>query len=127
MDLKIDSEALGQIAAAAIFEQLSQDSRDTVIKQAIEYLLTPHKGPGYMVGRSPLQIAFETALQEAATKAVREKIADDEEIKQHINELLGPIVNKALAVEAEKYRTELADAIGVALGNWLAEQAQRGN
>lgn len=127
MEIKLDAEAASSIAAAAIFDSLSQDARDSVIKQAVQHLLTPTKDsrPGYYgSGKTPLQTAFDQALTNAAYKAVEEKVKNDPEIHAHIQELLGPLLNKTLEAEAEHFDTSLADKLGGALAQWLAEMAQ---
>lgn len=125
MEIKFDAEIVTGVATAAIFDSMSQEVRDSVIKQALQYLLTPEKNRnGYGVGETPLQTAFNSAIQQAAFKVVKEKIENDLEVQNHIRHILGPLLISAIDAEAETYNSSLADALGHALGVWLANQAR---
>lgn len=125
MEIKLDAETVAGIASAAIFDSMSQEARDSVMKQALQFLLTPEKNRnGYGVGETPLQTAFNSAIQQAAFKVVKEKIENDLEVQNHIRHILGPLLISALDAEAEEYNSSLADALGNALGVWLANQAR---
>lgn len=126
MKLELDPESVQSIASAAIFDHMTQEARENVLKQAVEALLTPTPSRGgYGIGKTPLQLAFERAITTAAHQAIQEKIANDPEVSAKIHELLGPLLNAALEAEAENYDTSLADHLGQALGSWLAEQARK--
>lgn len=126
MEIKLDAEAAASIASAAIFDSLSQDARDSVIKTAIEFLLTPEKNRNnYGAGETPLQQAFNNAIREVAFRIVKEKIENDPQVEEAILDLLGPLLTSAMKVEGENYESKLADAIGQALGVWLSNQARR--
>lgn len=126
MEIKFDAEAAASIASAAIFDSMAEDARDSVIKQAIQALLTPEKDRNsYGVGKTPLQQAFDMAIRESAFRAVREKIENDPEVQANINKLLGPLLISAMNAEGEEYNSSLADALGGALGMWLSEQARK--
>lgn len=126
MDLKLNAEEMAAIASAAIFEQMSAESRATVIQAAIIHLVTPDSGSIHSMnrGKTPLQVAFESALQQAAYAAVREKVANDPEVNTYIHQLLGPLIGNALKAESEVYKTSLSEHIGTALGQWLNEKAR---
>lgn len=125
MEIKLDAEAAASIASAAIFDSLSEEARDSVIKQAIEHLLTPEKDRMRTNhGQTPLQTAFNQALNTAAYKAVAEKVSNDPQVTAKIDELLGPLLLKAIEAEAEHYDNSLSDKLGSALGQWLAEKAR---
>ena len=126
MEIKLDGEAVAEIASAAIFQSMSTDARENILKQAVQALLTPDKdsrySPGY--GKTPLQQAFESAIQQAAFKAVREFVETNEEIKAEIDKLLGPLILGVVKDQADRYDDSLAEAIGKAIGNWLADKAR---
>lgn len=124
MEIKLDAETAASIASAAIFDSMSQDARDTVLKQAVQALLTPDKGSYSSPGKTPLQKAFEQAIEAAAFKAVREKIETDLEVQEAITKLLGPLLVSAMNAESENYNSSISEAIGKALGLWLAERAR---
>ncbi len=126
MEIKLDAEAAGAIASAAIFDSLDQSVRDDIIKQAVQHLLTPPKRDQYSstLRMSPLQEAFNAALSQAAYKAVQEKVANDPEVSARIQELMGPVVNGVMEEEAARWDNTLSDLIGKALGDWAAEVAR---
>jgi hypothetical protein len=124
MEIKLDSEAAASIASAAIFESLSQQAREDVVKQAIASLLVPKTERGYGSGKTPLQLAFENAISNAAYRVVDDKIKNDPDVTAHIEELLGPLINSAIKAEAEDYSRSIADVVGQALGTWLYEKAR---
>ena len=125
MEIKLDADAVAGIASAAIFDSLSQEARESMIKQAIEFLLTPERDRNrFSHGKTPLQVAFDTAIHQACMKVVQEHVADDPVIKAHILELLGPLITPALKTTAANYDSRLSDALGSALSHWLSEIAR---
>jgi hypothetical protein len=126
MEIKLDAEAVAGIASAAIFDAMSADMRESVIKQAVQYLLTPEENRGrFGPGKTPLQNAFDQAIQQVAYKVVKERIEEDPVISEHIQSLIHPLMTQALNAEAVDYETTLADAIGSAMGSWLSELARK--
>lgn len=127
MEVKLDAEAAASIAAAAIFESMTQDARDQVLRQAVQYLLTPEKDSRYPYGNvsTPLQKAFNSALSTASYQVVQEEIQKSPEVKQAILDILGPLIQGALTAQSTEHNTSLADTIGEAVGRWLAEQARK--
>lgn len=127
MDLKLDPEAVQSIASAAIFEHLGQEARDSIVKQAVEHLLTPEKSrTGYGTGKTPIQNAFDQAITTVAYKVVKEQIENDPDVQERILEILGPLLVSATEAEAkEGFDAMLADRLGSALGSWLADVARR--
>lgn len=128
MEIKLDAEAVTAIASSAIFDSLSQDVRDSVIKQAVQFLLTPEKDRYSHSGtKTPLQNAFDDAIRSVAYKVVKEKIENNPDIINAINELLGPLIVAALSGEAEEYGCDLSEKLGQALGSWLSQMARERN
>lgn len=127
MEIKIDGEAAASLASKAIFDSLDQATRDDVVKQALQYLMTPKKSDTWSStpGKTPLQEAFDQAIWQVATKVVRDRVENDPEVTARVNELLGPLITKAIDGEAESgYKDALANEVGQALGNWLAAEAR---
>lgn len=123
--IKLDAESFAGIASAAIFDSLTEEARGDIIKQALEHLLTPESNRGFGVKpTTPIQQAFNQAIQSVAFKVVRDKIENDPTITAEIEKLIGPMVLGAIDVESETHSTSLADAIGGAVGTWLAEAAR---
>jgi hypothetical protein len=125
MEIKLDSEAFAGIASAAIFESLAAESRELIIKQALQHLMTPTKAQFGTPGITPLQEAFNQAIYQVATKTIREKIEEDPEVNKYIYDMLGPIITPPLEATATNYDNGLSDALGQALGNWLGDEARK--
>lgn len=125
MEIKLDADAMAALASKAIFEEMGQEQRDKVVLQAVQALLIPESNRNsFHVGKTPMQVAFDIAIQQAAQKAVQERVANSPEIAAKIDELLGPVLQGALKASAEKYDYGLSEAIGHAVGNWLADKAR---
>jgi hypothetical protein len=125
--IQLDPEAVAGIATAAIFDSLSHESRESIVKQAVEHLLTPEKSRTSTYGsvsKTPLQLAFDQAISQVAFKVVKEKIESDPRIQEKIEELLGPLLLGALAAESSQFDDELSGKIGEVLGMWIAECAR---
>lgn len=124
MDISINADDVSAIASKAIFETLSQQARDDILQKAVSSLLTPSRSGYGATSQTPLQIAFENAIATAAHKVVRERLLEDPEVAAGIDRLLGPLLASAMSAEAAHHDTSLADAVGAALGTWLAERAR---
>lgn len=125
MEIKLDADAMAALASKAIFEEMGQEQRDKVMLQAVQALLIPESNRhSYHAGKTPMQVAFDNAIQQAAHKAVQERIANSPEISAKIDELLGPLVGGALEATAKNYDGGLAQAIGSAVGTWLEAKAR---
>lgn len=126
MELKLNSEAAAAVASAAIMQSLTEEYKEQVLSQAVQYLLSPPKGntPSFRDGKTPLQEAFEQALTVAAHKAVADRIANDPQLNRAINDLLSPLITAALDEEAKNWDTTLASKLGQAIGDYLAQCAR---
>lgn len=125
MEIKLDGAAVAEIASTAIFQSMTEEARETVLKQAVQSLLTPeknHRMSGF--GKSPLQQAFEQAIQAAAFKAVHDQIANDPNLQIAIDKLMGPLILGAVKEGAVRYDDSLSEAIGRAVGSWIAEKSR---
>lgn len=122
MDIKIDGEAAAAITSAAILQTISEDDKKAVIEQAVKALMTPERGSYMSAGQTPLQKAFDSAVNQAAYKIVAETIMEHPEVEAGINKLLGPLVTGLLDNESSRYDGTLAEAIGKAIGSWLEEK-----
>jgi uncharacterized protein YtpQ (UPF0354 family) len=93
MKIEIPEEQISDMFGAAILESLSQEVREDLIKGAIAYLLTAEKGRGYGAAKSPMQEAFETALDRFAGKFAVEYVAENPEVKAMIVDALPNLTN----------------------------------
>jgi hypothetical protein len=110
MKIEIPEEQISDIFGAAILESLSQNVREDLIKGAIAYLLTAEKGRGYGAAKSPMQEAFETALDRFADNFAVEYVAENLEVKEMIAEALPKLTNAPY-----HRKTKVIEAIAKAL------------
>lgn len=125
MEIKLDTDAAASIASAAILQSLSEENKQAMIQQALQYLMTPERDRGYGLSKSPMQNAFDSALHQAAHKVVQDHIASLPEVETAITDLLGPLLNGVVKKQSENWNDELAGVIGNAIGDWLADKARR--
>jgi hypothetical protein len=114
-EVKLNDEEMRKLASEAIFLAIDQESRDALVKQAIEYLLAPSK-ESYNRGRSPLQLAFQGAIEQVARKIVTEKLENDPEVGKQIEGLVADAWKRLLefnrGTTVDKIAGVLAKAIG---------------
>lgn len=109
------NDALNALVLTAMMQALSQQSRDELIRKALETLIKPKGEPQY--GRppptSPLQDAFDYAVYQVAREIVGEMV-QGEEIRTKIRELCSKAVEKAMA-NSEDITNRMANALAGAL------------
>jgi len=117
--LGLDEAVLRELTGEAILRAIDSGARESLIKQALEFLLT--KAPsGYSGGprHSPLEDAFCLAVKEVARKIVNDKLVDDPTINEEVRQLVQQAWNQLRAREGEgreKLVNKIADAISSTL------------
>lgn len=109
------NDALNALVLTAMMQALTQQSRDELIRKALEALIKP-KGEqqyGRPAPTSPLEDAFNHAVWEVARKIVGEMV-QGEEIRTKIRDLVTKAVEKAMATEDE-ITSRMANALAGAL------------
>lgn len=115
MELKIDAEQLKQIASEAIMRSLDASAKEAMIAQAIKHLLTQGEGQYGRKTDSPLQLAFNMALQGVVHEVCREKIKSDPTIAARVEDLVTKGWKKAI-FESED---QLVSQIACSIRDWL--------
>lgn len=111
INLKLEEESLKKMAAEAILAQLSTDERASILQQAVSFLLTPkEQGLGYRK-TTPLQDAFQIALQKIAHEVAREVLDDMPEIQANMKEVAAEAYMKALVERREETVNRLSSSI----------------
>lgn len=109
MQVNLESIDFKEIFSAAIVDKLDKESKDTLIKQALHYLLTPS---AYGYGRlTPMQEAYNNALRYKAEEYVKEFIDSDTSIKETIKGIITDAVNKIMTDNREKTVSKVAEKI----------------
>jgi len=108
-----DDEALKRLISEAIFQTLDSGKRETLIKEAIAYLLRP---AGDRAGNeSPIESAFRRACIAVTEKIAEETVVKDEAFKAKVKALLVEAVERFNGPAREKLIERLAEAIGRAV------------
>jgi hypothetical protein len=117
MDIKIDEAQMQSIVADAIFKTLNEDSRNTLIQQAIAYLIKVPEKTRYNdpEPKSPLQQAFHNALFTAANVLIRQQMDSDPAIKEKILGLLTEAMAHAFETSREATVHRVSSALVSAL------------
>lgn len=77
--LSIPEAQLHSLIAAAIYENLDEETKKNIMTVAITHIMTPRKSDQYSYGRvedSPIQAAFKSAAERAANQVVNEMLSD---------------------------------------------------
>ena len=97
MHVELPKEQFGELIGAAVMQSITQESRDTLIKAAIQNLLAKPDPSGYGEKLSPLQKAFNSAVYTCAVEIVRQKI--EAELSDKIKDVVSEALEKAFTSE----------------------------
>ena len=111
MKLDIPEDQFGALVGAAVMQIVTQENRDALIKEAIAHLLAPSEVHSYGARkRSPLQAAFDFAVQERAREFISQTL--DEKLKEQVKAVVEEALMKAFDIERRhKLIDNIADAI----------------
>lgn len=102
------TEAMNALVATAMMQALDQQKRDELIRRAIETLLTPASS-NYGRGKSPLQDAFDMAVQSTAREIISEMLTT-ENVRDQIRTMCGKAF-QAMATDDGELASGMARAI----------------
>lgn len=98
MDLKLSEEQLLSVISGAIIAQLTDEMRADIIKQAIIHLTTPVKdGYGRNTKETPLQRAFDRAVENVSHQVAHEFVANHPDFKAAIEAAMNGTAAAAMA------------------------------
>lgn len=119
MTLDLTDEQFKSIVSGAILQSLDADKRDALIKGAIQHLLTPSPDRGgYGQRTTPLQDAFNRAVENVSSGIAKDMIEKDADLQTKIRALL----NEALTSVFESKREETIQRVAAAFAKGLAYQ-----
>ena len=105
MDLKIGGEDFQALVSKSIVDSLTPETRHKLITDAIQKTLTPpESGSGYgsKPRRSPLQQAFDNAVESYASRYAVEALSNDQAFKTKIEALFADIAKKLFDDQREE-------------------------
>jgi hypothetical protein len=109
LTLQLESDALREAIAQSIIGHLTPEAQRELLDKAVQAVLAPSTN-SYDRGRSPLQIAFENAVQRVAQEQAVRLVQEDESMKTKLQQLLRDTADKVLAADTEKLSERMADA-----------------
>lgn len=107
--LTLDGDALREATVQAMMGVLTPEARAAIIEKAIQALLAPSTS-SYDRGKSPIQIAFDAAIDRVACATALKMVTEDGPLSQRIAELMRETADKVLAMDTGKLSTRMADA-----------------
>lgn len=111
LTLNIPEEQMKEFVSEAILRTIDDKTRDTLIAEAMRYLLTKESNRGYGTGRSPLQEAFDYALINVARELVRDMLTADEKVMGALRAVIVTATEKALVVKRDETIDNITNAI----------------
>lgn len=110
--IEFDEDGLKDLVSGWVLQQMSGDQREAVLASAIKHLITEPTGNYGYKGASPLQAAFNLAVERVMHEVAREMLAEDPHVRASIRELIGQAFTKWLSEYGNDHMREgLVDAI----------------
>lgn len=110
-DIKLDEAQIKALASAAIVQAISQQGRDAIICQAVDFLLTPKESSYSSRKVSPIQEAFTRALEQTAREVALEMIEKDERVRARLLEMLVAAHEQVLVAGRDNMVKKIAEAV----------------
>jgi hypothetical protein len=107
--LQLDGDALREAIAQSILGQLTPELQRELLDKAIQAILAPSTN-NWDKGKSPLQKAFEGAVEIVAQREAMRMVSENQEIKAKMEDLLRKTADKVLSADKEKLAERMASA-----------------
>lgn len=116
-NISLDQETIGKLIGGAIMQAITTEQRDTLISGALQHLLETedsltHRGKKV----SPLQKAFNQAVEHYAQRTVMADLEAKGELSQKIHALIADAVTDWMTEGREAHVARVASAIAEAFG-----------
>lgn len=92
--INIPADAIKDYVQAAILQSITDDHRDQIMAQAIQYLMTPAKSSGFGTQPSPLQQAFDGAVSQVAYSVVRELFETNSTLRDRVRDAAAKAISE---------------------------------
>jgi FKBP-type peptidyl-prolyl cis-trans isomerase (trigger factor) len=109
MTIQLDPVALREATTQAIMGILTPEVRAQLIQQSITAILKPSTD-NWNRDKSPLQEAFNRAVQEVAQEEAKRVIAGDPVIALKLAQMLREVADKVLSTDHEKFVERMAES-----------------
>jgi hypothetical protein len=109
LTLQLDADALRDATVQAMLGVLTPEVKAKMIETAIQAILRPSTD-SWNRGVSPLETAFQRAIEMLANQECAKLIAEDEAIRTRVTDLLRKTADKVLNADVEKLSERMASA-----------------
>lgn len=109
LTIQLDPVALREATSQAIMGMLTPELRAAMIERSISNLLSASTD-SWDKGKTPLQKAFNEAVEQVARDLAKKAIATDTKLVTRVNDLLHQSIDKMLKTDPEKLTERMADA-----------------
>lgn len=120
MNLNLTDQQLQSVVGLAIVNTVTDETRKSILVQAVENILKPGGGGYYDKQKSPLLGAFENAIQMYAHQYIKDRLKNDEQFKGIVDGLLKSALEKVF-IDQDKIAEKMASAIK----NYLISDRER--
>ena len=110
LTVSLDPVALREATSQAIMGILTPEMREKLIRASIANLLDPSQN-SWNRGKTPLQSAFNAAVEAVAQRIAAEYVAGNAEVVAKIRELMTAAMSKLVSVDADKLTEKMGEAI----------------
>jgi len=119
--IKLDDDSVRGLVAEAVLSNLSVEARNTLITDALKWLMTPreetnNRGFGTVKRPSPLEEAFRDAISRVANQVVSEYLQNDPQTIENIKTLYAEAMHKLM----NDGRIDTVNAIASAIGEGMS-------
>lgn len=117
LKLNLSADQVRDLVAEAIMARLDDTTRDGLIEQAIRHILAPvDTSYGSRVKRSPLEEAFQSAVQSLTYRLAHEYIAENPDVQERLRAVIIGGMEKMLTDDRQIRRQ---------VGDWLGESIKQ--
>lgn len=109
VQIQLDGDALRDATMQAISGVLSPEVKKAMIDSAILTILKPSTS-SWDQGRSPIEQAFERAVNAVAQEEAQRMVSEDEALRERLQKLLRDAADRILSIGVEKLVGRMADS-----------------
>ena len=112
MDLKLNLDTnIQEVISASVFAALGKDSRETIMKASVNYLLA-HQQSSYGRRDSPLMEAVHEALRRTAEDMVKDMLETDDGLRVKVHGMVAEALDRATGEKRVAIIEKMANALG---------------
>lgn len=123
--IKIDfpQEKLQALVEGWVMEQMTAEQKESILAQAVTYLMTPPPQNQYdrSPQRSPIQVAFDQAVNQTIHKIAREMIENSPVVQAKCRQMIGEAVETFFTHEWDAPGSTFVNKMSEAFALWFTE------